>query len=127
MNSFILIVLILLITLTEALGQYLLYVTHHNSKKNIIHYGFIPTHILPFVTWLLYGVCTYLLLHSYKFTTMGKAEIYWDALSALIVPLIGVIYFSEDITTLGWIGIFLIIIGTFMVSYKGNFVLHVSK
>jgi uncharacterized membrane protein len=47
---------------------------------------------------------------------MGKAEVYWDALSAIVVPLIGFIYFSEDINTLGWIGIFLIIIGTMMVS-----------
>lgn len=116
MNSFVLIVLISLITLAEALGQYLLYITHHNTKKDILYYGFLPTQILPFVTWLLYGVCTYLLLHSYKFTTMGKAEVYWDALSAIVVPLIGFIYFSEDINTFGWIGIFLIIIGTIMVS-----------
>ena len=116
MNSFVLIVLISFITLAEALGQYLLYITHHNTKKDILYYGFLPTQILPFVTWLLYGVCTYLLLHSYKFTTMGKAEVYWDALSAIVVPLIGFIYFSEDINTLGWIGIFLIIIGTMMVS-----------
>ena len=127
MNSFILIVLILVITLTEALGQYLLYVTHHNSKKNILYYGILPIYVLPFITWMLYGVCTYLLLHSYKFTTMGKAEIYWDALSALIVPVIGVIYFSDDISTLGWIGIFLIIIGTFMVSHKGKLMLHFLK
>jgi multidrug transporter EmrE-like cation transporter len=112
MDSLKLFILILFITLLEALGQYLLNITHHKSKKNILYYGFLPIKILPWITWLLYGLCTYLLLHSYKFTTMGKAEIYWDALSAIIVPIIGIIYFSEDITILGWTGIFLIIIGT---------------
>jgi multidrug transporter EmrE-like cation transporter len=121
MNSLALVMLIILITLSEALGQYLLNISHNNTKKNIPYYWFIPTHMLPVVTWLLYGICTYLLLHSYKFTTMGKSEIYWDALSALIVPIIGVIYFSEKINIMGWLGILFIIVGTLMVVYEGDF------
>ena len=49
---------------------------------------------------------------------MGKAEVYWDALSALIVPFIGLIYFSNKINYVGWTGIFLIIVGTLMLSYE---------
>ena len=74
--------------------------------------------MLPILTWILYGVCTYLLLHSYNYTTMGKAEVYWDALSALIVPFIGLIYFRNNINFIGWSGIFLIVIGTLMLSYE---------
>ena len=118
MKDIALIILIVVITLSEALGQFLLSVSHHYTQNNIPYFGFFPTKFLPIITWLLYGVCTYLLLHSYKYTTMGKAEVYWDALSALIVPFIGLIYFSNKINYVGWTGIFLIIIGTLMLSYE---------
>ena len=89
-----LIILIIIITASEALGQYLLR-TYHNVHKNSSfkrrHFTFIPTSILPLVTWFLYGICTFLLLYTYNYTTMGKAEVYWDALSALVVPFIGLI------------------------------------
>ena len=118
MKDITLILLIIVITLSEALGQFLLSVSHHNTLKNISYFGPIPTKVLPILTWILYGVCTYLLLHSYKYTTMGKAEVYWDALSALIVPFIGLIYFRNNINYIGWSGIFLIVIGTLMLSYE---------
>ena len=118
MKNIKLIVLILVITLSEALGQFLLSVNYHYTMKNIVNFGPIPIKLLPFITWGLYGICTYLLLHSYRYTTMGKAEVYWDALSALIVPLIGVIYFKDKIHFMGWTGIFLIIAGTLLLSYE---------
>ena len=83
--------LIIIITLSEALGQYLLAL---GQKQNKEHYGIF--------TWLLYGVCTYLLIKTYKYTSMGKAEIYWDALSATIVPLIGIDAFNNKISFKGW-------------------------
>ncbi len=43
---------------------------------------------------------------------MSKVEVYWDALSALIVPIIGVVFFNNSINVIGWSGIILIIIGT---------------
>ena len=49
---------------------------------------------------------------------MGNAEVYWDAMSALIVPIIGVIYFGNEINLVGWCGIGLIITGTFMLSLQ---------
>lgn len=104
-NTIQLILLITVITLSEALGQYLLRL---GKEKNKEYYAIF--------TWLLYGVCTYLLLQTYNYTTMGKAEVYWDALSAIIVPLIGVYAFKNNISLKGWIGILLIIIGTFMLN-----------
>ena len=120
MKNIKLIVLIIIITLSEALGQFLLSINYHYTKNNIVYFGSIPTKLLPFLTWALYGVCTYLLLHSYQYTTMGKAEVFWDALSALVVPLIGVIYFKNKIHMMGWTGIFLIIAGTLILSYEGK-------
>lgn len=109
--SIILPIIIIIITLSEALGQFLLS-KHHNISPNKTHYRGIPIKILPLITWLLYGICTYLLLVSYKYTSMSKAEVYWDALSALIVPIIGVVFFKNSINIIGWTGIILIIIGT---------------
>ena len=126
MINIILIILIIVITLSEALGQFLLSVSHQDNLQKIKFFGPIPSNLLPFITWLLYGVCTFLLLHSYKYTTMGKAEVYWDALSALIVPLIGVIYFRTNINFYGWFGIFLIAIGTLMLSFQKYIKNHIN-
>jgi multidrug transporter EmrE-like cation transporter len=113
-----LVVLIIVITLSEALGQFLLSEYHRSVIKHAVHYGPIPIYVLPFITWILYGLCTWLLLKSYKYTTMGKAEVYWDALSALIVPLIGALYYKSQINVIGWLGIGLIMIGTIMVAFE---------
>jgi multidrug transporter EmrE-like cation transporter len=111
-----LILLISAITVSEALGQYLL-----RLSKDYPSFWW-----LPYVTWLLYGVCTFLLLKTYEFTTIGKAEVYWDALSAIIVPIIGIYAFNNKLSFLNWVGIILVIIGTFLLSWsdiapnKGN-------
>jgi multidrug transporter EmrE-like cation transporter len=108
-------VIIIIITLSEALGQFLLS-KHYNISQNKTHYHGIPIKFLPLITWLLYGICTYLLLISYKYTSMSKAEVYWDALSALIVPVIGAMFFGNTINVVGWCGIVLIILGTLLVA-----------
>ena len=108
-----LIIIIVLITLTEAFGQYILRLGF-NGDGNLIP---IPVHYYPIITWLLYGICTYILYVSYKYTTMGKAEVYWDAASTLLVPIIGVIAFKNRISFQGWIGIIMVICGTLLLGY----------
>ena len=103
-----LILLISAITISEALGQYLL-----RLSKSYPSFWF-----LPFVCWGLYGICTFLLLKTYEYTTIGKAEVYWDALSAILVPLIGVYAFNNDLSIYNWTGILFVIIGTFLLSFK---------
>jgi multidrug transporter EmrE-like cation transporter len=103
-----LIILISVITLSEALGQYLL-----RLYKSFPHLWW-----LPYITWFLYGLCTYLLLQTYTYTTMGKAEVYWDALSAIIVPLIGIYAFNNPINLINWIGIALVCIGTLFLTIQ---------
>ena len=105
-----LILLLSVITLSEALGQYLLRLSKTYPKL----------WWLPFCTWALYGLCTYLLLQTYQYTTMGKAEVYWDALSAIIVPIIGIYAFNNKLTIINWIGIGLVCIGTLMLAFKPN-------
>ena len=103
-----LILLLSVITLSEALGQYLLRL----SKSYPVLWW------LPFCTWILYGLCTYLLLQTYQYTTMGKAEVYWDALSAIIVPIIGIYAFNNKLSIINWIGIILVCTGTLLLIFK---------
>ena len=51
---------------------------------------------------------------------MSKAEVYWDALSALIVPVIGAMFFGNTINVVGWFGIILIIFGTLLLAGEKN-------
>jgi multidrug transporter EmrE-like cation transporter len=108
-----LVVTIILITITEAIGQYILRLGF-NGNGTLIP---IPIKYYPLITWGLYGVCTYILYQSYYYTTMGKAEVYWDAASALLVPLIGIFAFKDIISFQGWIGIIMIICGTLLLGY----------
>jgi len=103
-----LILLICAITISEALGQYLLRL----SKTYPVFWYF------PYICWGLYGICTWLLLKTYEFTTIGKAEVYWDALSAILVPLIGIYAFNNQLSLYNWIGIIFVIVGTFLLSFK---------
>lgn len=125
-----LVLLILAITSTEALGQFMLQLYHQHKKKGkkldttqrLLNYFDIKTKlsvpIYPLFTWFLYGVCTVMLLDSYKFTTMGDAEVYWDALSALLVPFIGVVMFHNDINRIGWLGIIMVLVGTLLLGFS---------
>ena len=129
-NHVSLVLLIVAITSTEALGQFMLQLYHQHKKKGkelnttqrLLNYFGIKTKlsvpIYPLCTWFLYGLCTVMLLDSYKFTTMGDAEVYWDALSALLVPFIGVIMFHNDINNIGWIGIIMVLTGTLLLGFS---------
>ena len=62
MKNITLILLIIVITLSEALGQFLLSISHYNTLRNISYYGPIPTKMLPIITWILYGNLSLILL-----------------------------------------------------------------
>ena len=129
-NHVSLILLIVAITSTEALGQFMLQLYHQHKKKDktvhttqklLRHFGIktkLAVPLYPLSTWFLYGLCTVMLLDSYKYTTMGDAEVYWDALSALLVPFIGVVMFHNDINEIGWVGIIMVLVGTLLLGFS---------
>jgi len=103
----------------EAFGQYMLkvyYDSKHGSFKRTDQFQFIPQYILPYITWMCYGLCTFILSKSYAYTSMGRAEVYWDALSTIVVPLVSTIAFKERLGYKGWSGIFLVVLGSFILS-----------
>jgi multidrug transporter EmrE-like cation transporter len=112
-------ILLLTIACIEAFGLYLLKVYYDVKYVNFNrtdHFQFLPQISLPYITWVCYGLCTFLLAKTYEYTSMGKSEVYWDALSAIIVPLVSTIAFKEQLGYQGWGGIFLVIIGALILS-----------
>jgi len=116
-------ILIGLITLSEALGQYVLKLSVFKNNKFL---G-IPSQFLPGLTWMLYGLCTIMLVHTYNYTSMAKAEVFWDAASAIVVPIIGVMAFNDSINIIGWGGIVLIIIGTMILGFEKELLNYLHK
>ncbi len=116
-------ILIGLITLSEALGQYVLKLSVFKNNKFL---G-IPARFLPGLTWMLYGLCTIMLVNTYKYTSMAKAEVFWDAASAIVVPIIGVMAFNDSINIIGWGGIVLIIIGTIILGFEKELLNYLHK
>ena len=112
-------ILLLTIACIEAFGLYLLKVYYDVKYVNFNrtdHFQFLPQISLPYITWVCYGLCTLLLVKTYEYTSMGRAEVYWDALSCIIVPLVSTIAFKEQLGYQGWGGIFLVIIGALILS-----------
>jgi len=112
-------ILISTITSIEAFGQYLLkiyYDSKHGSFKRTDQLQFIPQYFLPYITWICYGLCTFLLSRTYKYTTMGRAQVYWDALATVIVPLISTVAFKERLGYQGWTSIFFVVLGALILA-----------
>ena len=97
------------LTLLETVGQSLLRKFHLDNKNN--NTKTYKMWYLPFIAWLLYGICVYLLLFSYKFGNLGLIEIFWDTGTNTLIPLIGVLIFGENLTNWGWVGVIVATVG----------------
>lgn len=100
--------IILLISISECIGQSCLKKLFENPSK---------TH-LYLVAVVFYSIVCYLLFLSYKYKGMGIVNVLWSGLSVLVIVSTGVIYFNEKITNLDKLGILLILIGIACISYE---------
>ena len=57
----------------------------------------------------------------------AKAEVFWDAASAIVVPVIGIMAFNDSINIIGWGGITLIIIGTLILGFEKELMNYLHK
>ncbi len=103
-NNGIYIMLILLIVIFESVGQY------HIKKSKINN-----SMIFLIIGFLSYGVVCILLKKCYDFNGMGITNFVWSVLSIVSVLMIGVLAFNEKITKTDIIGIFLSIIGLYLI------------
>ncbi len=109
-NSVVLLFLVLLISLSECLGQSCL-------KK----YSLTPTkHWLYWLGVFFYAMVCILLVLSYKYKGMGLINVIWSGLSVLTIVSIGLLFFNETVTPLDWLGIGLVIFGIGCIVYEGE-------
>ena len=96
-------IIICLISLCELFGQSCLKYLHINESK--YYYYFLAV--------IFYAFVCYLLLLSYKFNVL------WSGISVLVILSSSMIFFGETITTMDKIGVVLVILGIFFISYEG--------
>ena len=103
-----LLLIVLLISISECIGQSCLKKFHINPipQNNYLYY----------LAVVFYSLVCLLLLISYKYKSMGLVNVLWSGISVLVVLSTGILFFHEKITFLDKIGVFLILLGiTFVV------------
>ena len=96
-----LVVIILGIVLAECVGQSCLKSMFNNPSK---------THM--FIAGMAsYGVVCYLLILSYKYSSMGLINVLWSGLSVLGMLTAGALLFHERITIMDGLGVLLTLAG----------------
>jgi len=109
-KEFVLLIIILLISFCELLGQSCLKYLHNNGNKPQFYIFAI----------LFYSLVCYLLLQSYKYKGMGIINVIWSGLSILVILSSSIAFFGEKITTIDKIGIIFVIVGIFLILFEGN-------
>mgnify|MGYP001249535699 CR=1 FL=1 len=103
------ILIAILLTVLETTGQSLLrkfYLLNRDNKTDNFKYIW-----LPFITWFIYGIAVLLLYISYGFGNISLIEVMWNTGTNTIVPLAGVIFFGENLSKYGWLGVIVTTIG----------------
>ena len=102
-----LILIIIAITIIEALAQYCIKIYNTNS---LIH------HFVMGVA--LYGIVAYLLHKTYNYTSMGMSQVLWSGLGVIAIFTVGTIFFDETLTKNELIGAALILLGVGVTQIK---------
>ena len=103
---------VVLLTACETLGQSLL--RKFFETGNDLKYWY-----LPFMTWLLYGLCCVVLLWAYQYSDLSAVETIWDAGTSVVVPIVAVLFFKSTLNVKAGIGILLTIIGIVLIAISG--------
>lgn len=100
-----LLLIIVSISLCEALGQSCLKYFNMNSDQ--------PQYYL--FALLFYAAICYLLVKSYNYRGMGVVNAVWSGLSVFAVLMSGILFFGEKIAVSDLIGAVSIVFGVFMI------------
>jgi multidrug transporter EmrE-like cation transporter len=100
------------LTLSEAFGQSMLRVFF--DKGLSLEYWY-----LPFIAWLMYGLCCAILLWSYKYSDLSAVETLWDAGTSVLVPLVSVLFFKGSLNWTSGMGILVTIVGIMLIGKGG--------
>ena len=103
---------VVILTLSEALGQSLL--------RKFFETGYDMKYwYLPFMTWLLYGLCCAVLLWGYQYSDLSAIETIWDAGTSVVVPIVAILFFKSTLNLKAGLGILITIIGILLIGYGG--------
>lgn len=102
--------LIVLISISECIGQSCLKMFYKNPK-NITYYA---------VAVAFYSIVCALLVLSYQYKGMGIVNVLWSGISVLTILGVGMAFFNETITTMDMFGIFFIILGIILILWEGT-------
>lgn len=111
MFNFTLILMILGISISEVVGQSSLQYYHKETSE--YQYFLIAV--------LCYAMVCYLLLQSYNYKGMGIVNTLWSGTSIIVILFVGIFFFNEKIYIGDIIGIILILIGFFLISYNNGY------
>ena len=100
-----LILLILLISVFECMGQSCLKRLFSNPGER---------HLYIFAVIFYSAVC-FLLLMSYRYKSMGLTNILWSGMSVIVIVSTGMVFFGETVTRMDVAGILLILMGMALV------------
>jgi len=105
-----LIILIILISICEMIGQSCLKYYHTNDTRP--HYCLYAL--------LFYAAVCYLLVKSYNYIGIGLVNVLWSGMSILIMLVAGSVFFGETITTIDKFGSIFVIVGIILILYEGD-------
>ena len=105
-----LLVIIILISLSECLGQTCLKTLFNEPTKYHLYFAAV----------LFYSIVCYLLVLSYTYKGMGLVNVLWSGLSILIILSTGALFFNETITKLDMAGVVFIILGMMCIFWEGT-------
>ncbi|MDP2624589.1 MAG: SMR family transporter [Candidatus Peregrinibacteria bacterium] len=75
-------------------------------------------HAYLIVTMVAFAITGLLLAKSLKYEGVAIVNIIWIALSAILVAGVGYFWFKENITTIQWIGVAIIVLGLALINAK---------
>lgn len=105
-----LIILIIIISMCEMIGQSCLKYYHNNDSQYQYY----------FYALVLYAVVCRLLVKTYDHQGMGLVNVLWSGISILFGLFAGAIFFKEQVSYLDKIGIVCVILGISLIMYKGK-------
>jgi len=105
-----LLIIILLISISECLGQTCLKTLYNEPKQYHLYFAAV----------LFYSIVCYLLVLSYTYKGMGLVNVLWSGLSILIILSTGALFFNETITKLDIVGVICVILGMICILWEGT-------
>ncbi len=100
-------VYVIIITLSDAIAQSVIQYSYNNNNNKI-----------TYLSLFFYAIAAYFLFKSYKYNKIGIVNVYCGSAGILLILLIGRIFFNEKISHNEYIGIFLILIGIYLIEKK---------